>query len=416
MSIFDKECPLCGIGHPLSAERCGCGFSFDPSSLEEAAQKLVLAAQEEELMENYLAARVSQANETFKVVQTRLQADPENNLLVRELEAARTEMESSQAILAEQEEKTDKARKAADAARAAIRQANEAHERRAARRARKEEHHKQAAVAAGRRAEEEALRQAEDAAAAEARARTAAKEKARRAKAEAARKAAEEAERRRQAEAEAARKQTERAERQQRAEQVAKARARAVATQRQQMERARKLAAQAAKDIAAARDRKSRVDGASYRQVAEQVADRIPPAAATAQHHHGASKIALNHAAAISHDATTQFRAVQSEKANAAMALAMRVIEAGDIPRPRPVPQATESTPETLQIQLSTTPAAGHETICPHCTATLAAGANRCGCGYIMDEGDADMPGLSLTEADLAALGTFGQIQITKFG
>ena len=389
MSIFDKECPLCSTGHPLSAERCGCGFSFDPSSLEQAAQKLVLAAQDEELMENYLAARVSQANETFKVIQTRLQADPENNLLQRELESARLEMESAQAILAEQEAKTDKARKAADAARGAIREANEAHERRTARRLQKQEQDKQAAIAARRLARETARLKTEEAA------RLAAEEaeRQRQAEAEANRLAAEAAARQRQAEAESARKL---AERQRKAEAVAQAKSRAIAAQRKQMEEARKLAAKAAGDIAAARDRKPRVNGTSYRQVADEATGSKPAVQAT-----------------ISHNATHQFRAVQSEKASAVMALAMRVIEAGDDPEPTTVKKKAAA---AHAPKIQTPMARSESSICPHCTATLASNVSRCACGYTVDDSDMEISGLALTEADLAALGTFSQVSITKLG
>lgn len=61
MSIFSKECPHCAATRPADASRCGCGYVFDPYLLDDAQRTLGLAAEEEKLYEEYLAARAAEA-------------------------------------------------------------------------------------------------------------------------------------------------------------------------------------------------------------------------------------------------------------------------------------------------------------------------------------------------------------------
>ena len=59
MSIFSKECPHCAATRPADASRCGCGYVFDPYLLDDAQRTLGLAAEEEKLYEEYLAAKLA---------------------------------------------------------------------------------------------------------------------------------------------------------------------------------------------------------------------------------------------------------------------------------------------------------------------------------------------------------------------
>lgn len=94
MPIFDKQCPLCGKALPNSANYCECGFSFNPAELDDTTQSLVLAAQEEELYENYLSARAAQAEEALTVALNLLAKDPDNP--AKKQDAARLSEEAKQ--------------------------------------------------------------------------------------------------------------------------------------------------------------------------------------------------------------------------------------------------------------------------------------------------------------------------------
>lgn len=78
MSIFSKECPQCAATRPTDASRCGCGYVFDPYLLDDAQRTLGLAAEEEKLYEEYLAARAAQAVEAARVAAELAAIDPEN--------------------------------------------------------------------------------------------------------------------------------------------------------------------------------------------------------------------------------------------------------------------------------------------------------------------------------------------------
>lgn len=62
MAIYHKDCPRCAATVATYIRRCACGFSFDGSENVDSAQKLKAAAEEEQLYEEYLAARARQAN------------------------------------------------------------------------------------------------------------------------------------------------------------------------------------------------------------------------------------------------------------------------------------------------------------------------------------------------------------------
>lgn len=117
LSIFDKTCPLCGSTLAVSATYCRCGFSFKPSQLEDTAQALGVEAQEEELYETYLAARVLQAKETLIISRAHMIRNPEDPGKVQAVDAARVELDQAQHALTSQQRKLAEIRKAANAAR-----------------------------------------------------------------------------------------------------------------------------------------------------------------------------------------------------------------------------------------------------------------------------------------------------------
>ena len=88
-----------------------------PSQLQETAQALGLEAQEEELYETYLAARVAQATETLTISRAHMIRDPEDPGKVQAVDAARVEFDEAQHALISQQRKLAEIRKAASAAR-----------------------------------------------------------------------------------------------------------------------------------------------------------------------------------------------------------------------------------------------------------------------------------------------------------
>lgn len=74
MSTFDKACPECEATNSAAAVHCSCGHIFNPLYLEDPHLALEQAAREEQLIEEYLAARAEQAIEgAKKAVQTVLE-------------------------------------------------------------------------------------------------------------------------------------------------------------------------------------------------------------------------------------------------------------------------------------------------------------------------------------------------------
>lgn len=123
MSIFDKDCPLCGSELPVSADGCACGFSFEPNSLEETAQELELAAQDEKLYANYLSARVAQTKEAIESVKIVLEREPERQDLLNDLKNAESEHEAALSEFKAQNEKLAAATSKADAAKESLNKA-----------------------------------------------------------------------------------------------------------------------------------------------------------------------------------------------------------------------------------------------------------------------------------------------------
>lgn len=96
MSIFRKDCPQCARANNADAERCACGYRFEPENTTDAE----LALEQELLYRDYLAARISQAEAELNVARTQAAAEPENKtkaadalLAEQALNALRAEMQ-----------------------------------------------------------------------------------------------------------------------------------------------------------------------------------------------------------------------------------------------------------------------------------------------------------------------------------
>ena len=61
MDAFEKTCPHCATTSTTDVARCVCGYLFEPHAPNDPQLAVELAAGEEKLYEQYLAARAAQA-------------------------------------------------------------------------------------------------------------------------------------------------------------------------------------------------------------------------------------------------------------------------------------------------------------------------------------------------------------------
>jgi len=90
LSIFQKDCPLCASSNSANAVRCHCGYIFEPERLEGPNREAELAAQDERLYREYLAARTKQAMREAEEARMVHASDPGNTV------------KAAQSLLAEQ--------------------------------------------------------------------------------------------------------------------------------------------------------------------------------------------------------------------------------------------------------------------------------------------------------------------------
>jgi hypothetical protein len=77
MSIFKKDCPECAASNSIDAVRCRCGYCFDPEALA-GADADAYAEEQSRLYQDYLGARIVQAEAELTVAREQAKADPEN--------------------------------------------------------------------------------------------------------------------------------------------------------------------------------------------------------------------------------------------------------------------------------------------------------------------------------------------------
>ena len=110
MSIFEKLCPSCASRVAASAETCDCGHIFE-SADGSGKSTPETALRDEELYENYLAARADQANEAARAAHEAYHARPEDPNLAAAAELAREVATSIATDLADQRSKVAALRK-----------------------------------------------------------------------------------------------------------------------------------------------------------------------------------------------------------------------------------------------------------------------------------------------------------------
>jgi len=447
LSIFEKNCPLCGSELPVSAEGCGCGFSFEPNSLEESAQELEIAVQDEQLYSNYLSARAIQTKEAIESAKIVLERDPENFAFQNDLKNAIAEHETASSENTAQTEKLATATKAADAAKDTLEKAKTVIVQH------KAEEKAKADALAKQEAEESRLR-------AVARAEVA-REKA----------AKEESHTKRLAEKQAhlIEKQAQKILEEDEEKQSKQARRAARAAHERQVAMAMALVSRTDDDIKEARKYSStskqlesgdNITDAEIDQVAtskkkpvKQIKSSVvvssaiskkkktPEQELEAAFHkpvQNKSQSKSNRPPVISKKPDLVFKARQAIKAAAAL---MRksdkkqpvaeelsetqsiTMQASATVTPIKEKLAKLATPEFKNKQrrdtdrLQALPKLVHNAAptCPHCTGEIEAGSNQCKCGFVLDESaNADGFGLVLSAADKEAMDAFSYISITK--
>lgn len=442
MSIFDKDCPLCGSKLSVSADGCECGFSFEPDSIVETAQDLEIAVQDEQLYANYLSARVMQTREAIDSAKILLEREPENPALQNgvknaeeECEAACSENNAQIKKLAIVEKMADEAKETALKASAVIdAQQAEAKAKAEAMAEKEAEEARLRAIARAQVARENTAKE-------EARAKQATEKQARLIK-----------------------KQAQEILEQDEEKSAKRARRAARAAHERQVAMAMALVSRTDDDIKQARRYTSaaiETDLNIYNaetKVEKIVADKSKPAkkidaavvvSSTANKKRKSSDQALDkihqqlaqerssRAPVIAKKPNLVFKARQAIKA--AAALMRKADTKGPDSLDTSETQSTEilsstnvtpiaekltklATPEFKSQQrrntdrLQTLPKLAHNAppTCPHCTAEIDTRSNKCKCGFVLEPINADGLGLVLSAADKEAMDAFSYISITK--
>ena len=108
LSIFQKVCPSCATHIAVDAANCACGHEFESGSGTSAEE---LALRDEELYENYLAARAGQAAEAARAAADWLAEEPDNSDRANAAQLAQEVASSLEADLNEQRAKINAMRR-----------------------------------------------------------------------------------------------------------------------------------------------------------------------------------------------------------------------------------------------------------------------------------------------------------------
>jgi len=105
-SIFEKICPACASIISVTTERCECGYAFTFHQGEGGLDNsLEMSLRDEELYENYLAARAAQAQEAARAALSELALFPDDTRKAADAELAQEVAKSLEADLNEQRAK-----------------------------------------------------------------------------------------------------------------------------------------------------------------------------------------------------------------------------------------------------------------------------------------------------------------------
>jgi RNA polymerase subunit RPABC4/transcription elongation factor Spt4 len=118
-SIYHKACPSCAALVEMDVKRCGCGFAFEAQAQDDIMLAEDQAVQDEELLREYLHARIGQAVSELETFQAAMAHDVHNLDKANRLFKAFSHVRQLRAELDTQTAKIAETKKAARAARAA---------------------------------------------------------------------------------------------------------------------------------------------------------------------------------------------------------------------------------------------------------------------------------------------------------
>ena len=366
MSIFNsKECPLCNRTIAETEAHCTCGYSFDPSRAEEVAQDLLICAEEEKLYEQYLAARVEQAQEVYQIAEAVYTQDndtSENLSKAREgLEKAKEELFAQSKIIIKTRQTTQRAKVLVSKTTPTTTHARNT-----------SIIPPQSAPIVINRSIKKSVTGKEDS------------------------------------------KSNIRAKAIRKIESlIFKKKEKTVKPEDIKITGRIASSGRVNKQI---KSDKAHQRGKPSRKASTKVS--VKPAAKILTSTETIKKTALpvtrKKQSTITSTPDHSFRAAQSAKASAIMKLAMKVIEAGNIRKDYSKQKsASFSEKKTYEPEKLIRK---DKFVCPHCTATLDTNTIRCGCGYQISSASTEVSGLALNDMDRALLDDPASIQITKFG
>lgn len=111
LSIFQKVCPSCAAHIAVEAVNCACGHEFEAADGGNPASADEQALRDEELYENYLAARAGQAAEAARAAAEWLTEEPGNSDRANAAQLAQEVASSLEADLNEQRAKINAMRR-----------------------------------------------------------------------------------------------------------------------------------------------------------------------------------------------------------------------------------------------------------------------------------------------------------------
>ncbi|GMR17883.1 MAG: hypothetical protein BMS9Abin33_0277 [Gammaproteobacteria bacterium] len=348
--------------------RCGCGYSFDPSRTEEAAQDLLICTQEEQLYEQYLAARVEQTREVCQIAEAVCIREPLNKEAIanlskarRRLQQAREELLAQSKTIAKNYQASKKAKKLVSSTARAGSQVRNAGIKSS----------QIGPVIKTQAIEKPVIRKKE--------LKPDIKEKV--------------------------------------ARKIGSLilRKKEVTVDKTSIKETNRFAPSltVTKQTGPERTRQSakpaiKATGDTVIETASKILTRAKPARKTR------TRKTQRKQSAIMATPSNTFKAAQAAKASAILQLAMKVIEVGngrkDSVRLKTTPPNQKKLCEPDKLIKS------DKFTCPHCTATHDINTTRCGCGYQISSASAEIPGLALDDADRELFNDPASIQITKFG
>lgn len=111
MSIFQKDCPRCAAPNSVRAPRCHCGYYFETTEATGKQAATEVALQEETLYQDYLEARVVQAEATVEVARSNAAVDTQNTYKAAQVLVSEQALSAARAELRAQSQRTAELKK-----------------------------------------------------------------------------------------------------------------------------------------------------------------------------------------------------------------------------------------------------------------------------------------------------------------